>query len=174
MSSIDEIVHIINVIDTEKSLMKNTTKIVKAKLFEFQNEDFANKNKSAIDNGLEVLFRDTTFFDRMLTPMTTLETSVKDYIKELTLLQESYRELIQFLNNDKLKFGLQGKLKQYVKRQYPYIFNEDEENLTDYERTIKDVANLPNAETPMPTGGKRRKHKRTHKQIKKQKNKLKI
>ena len=170
MTSINEIEHIINLIDTEKSAMKNTTEIVKKKLLEFQNDDFANKNKSAIDNSLEVLFRDINFFERISDPMTTLETSVKDYIKQLTLLQTSYRELIRFLNNEKLKFGLQGRLKQYVKRQYPYISNdENDSNLSDYERAIKDVANLPNEETPMPTGGRRRKHKITHKRIKKTK-----
>lgn len=172
MATVHEFQLMIDRINENKNIIKGTTIRAELKLLEFQEQDFANINKSLIDNSLNILFRDINYFDTLLSSLFILDNSVKNYIEQIRLAIKSYNDLVLFMNNAKLKLGLQGKLKEDVKKQYPDLFNEENDtNLTDYERTVRDVANLPIEETPLETntGGKKRKLKKTHKRIRKHK-----
>jgi len=132
-----------------------------ALITELNNMPFSTTTYETQKQGLDfMLDRTLPGLQNMLTTSLEIEEQFHIYNKNIKETIKKSEEAIRLFNNNLLKFGLQGKLKNDVKNQHPGIFNPNEESLSDYERSVKDIANLPNEETQMTNiGGKKRTRK---------------
>jgi hypothetical protein len=111
------------------------------------------KNYQDIYNNLERLERDSTILPPLLEQVNNL---VKDINGEVDEIQNLIPELKKELNNYKLKFGLQGKMKQMLRHT-----NQGENGMDEYQR---ELVFQPYEETPYNKGGKTKRIHRKSKQ----------